>query len=986
MRMLFSGAGHVLGWRWVLWLLVVLFIVLEMTSVGEARGDKDRRISPRREWSRRRRKNSECRLGGQRHPINSTWSPNLGPPFGVWNCVQCVCSSAKKKRRRVARVVCRNTKNQCPEVQCRNPVLLPGQCCKACPTGPVQPQLLTIPLRDEPQESNTGNDFVVLLNGRTSQSPVTSQHVATGRLSLKRSTLHFSFLLSPDMAAPAALHFLNSDGEILEDLEAQATPFAVTSNRVCGTWTRVPKQYRQLLRSEGVWVALVPPDSSEADVLSGRVAQYVGADTEVFSALLTHRRPQGKSPPESGPRLPGGGTAIVSVDSRSESLHVSLVFNGIFPSTSPHPTNTTMVLELTPSRNLPPVRDTFVLDKVYTDINKAQVMTTLGATSLPLLTRGRVHMKLWAEDAPELAIEGTVAARATCNVFSTVLTASPGQVAEGERFGAGWAVVALTDEGFFNYQVQVELPGRVTGVTLTAVYKRKERVVHDLTDSYSNGWANGTYTRPTYGDLDALMRGRLQVAVVSDTSTLDGLLEVQPMTDALRSSKPSLIRSVGVSWAATAWVAVDANCVMHYHVQLAGPGECPLWQLVLQEKDETFDPRLAQQRVVLEEAVRNCEVADHTTLLTPASLSRLHEGRVSLLEMLLFQSPNSNSVDEASATEVTLLSGRLDAMSVPTSCLLDDISRPKPGCGIECLNTDDEDRPRRTKCIDEEKRVYEDGASWTPGGLRGWSDECPHCMCTRGLITCVPEVCPDVQCSLPKRALPQHCCRMCPRNEEERRFQGPGCRFGNQTHPVGSQWHPFLPPNGFDRCVTCSCNLDDRGSSKLNCDRVHCSQLSCAREKSYLEEGSCCPVCPPNSPDPHQQSGVLSEDRRLDREHERRNRLIAEGGCPIKGIVRENGEEWHPRVSPVGEYKCIKCSCKDGISLCVRLSCPELLCPRKVHSRHACCAQCDDGSSGSGYNGVSSHRPRGGWKRNKGGKRNRKSRKNRNNDRGRRRG
>lgn len=35
-------------------------------------------------------------------------------------------------------------------------------------------------------------------------------------------------------------------------------------------------------------MALVPPSGADTDVLSGRLARYVGADTEVFSALLTH--------------------------------------------------------------------------------------------------------------------------------------------------------------------------------------------------------------------------------------------------------------------------------------------------------------------------------------------------------------------------------------------------------------------------------------------------------------------------------------------------------------------------------------------------------------------------------------------------------------------------------------------------------------------------------------------------------------------------
>ncbi|KAF2344457.1 CHRD protein [Trinorchestia longiramus] len=402
----------------------------------------------------------------------------------------------------------------------------------------------------------------------------------------------------------------------------------------------------------------------------------------------------------SSPHLPGGGTAIVSVDSRSESLHISLVFNGIFPPSVAY--NISMVLQLTPSRALPPVTDTFVLSKVFTDVNKAEVLTTLGATSLPQLTRGRVHIKLWAESAPELAIEGTVAARATCNVFSAVLTtADSDRIAEGERFGAGWAVLALTDEGFFKYQVQVEAVGRVTGVSLTAVYKRKDRVVHDLTDTFANGQANGTYTRPTYGDLDALMRGRLQVTVESETATLQGILDVQAMTDAVRSNAPALVRSMGVQWAATAWIAVDEECVMHYHVQLAGPSPRPSWQLVLQERDESYDPRLADQRVVLEEAVDNWEVADHTTLLTQASLSRLHAGQVTFLEMLLFTSPTSPNEPN---NGITLLKGRLDSMPVPNACMLDnadvDLKKERAGCGFECLNTNDEDSSRRTKCID----------------------------------------------------------------------------------------------------------------------------------------------------------------------------------------------------------------------------------------------------------------------------------------------
>lgn len=39
----------------------------------------------------------------------------------------------QKKKRIVARVQCRNIKNECPLLTCDEPVLLPGRCCKSCP-------------------------------------------------------------------------------------------------------------------------------------------------------------------------------------------------------------------------------------------------------------------------------------------------------------------------------------------------------------------------------------------------------------------------------------------------------------------------------------------------------------------------------------------------------------------------------------------------------------------------------------------------------------------------------------------------------------------------------------------------------------------------------------------------------------------------------------------------------------------------------------
>ncbi|KAK4298171.1 hypothetical protein Pmani_029454 [Petrolisthes manimaculis] len=49
----------------------------------------------------------------------------------------------RRKRRLVARVRCRNIKTECPKVTCEAPVLLPGACCKTCPTNTQADQHLS---------------------------------------------------------------------------------------------------------------------------------------------------------------------------------------------------------------------------------------------------------------------------------------------------------------------------------------------------------------------------------------------------------------------------------------------------------------------------------------------------------------------------------------------------------------------------------------------------------------------------------------------------------------------------------------------------------------------------------------------------------------------------------------------------------------------------------------------------------------------------
>ncbi|KAK7071801.1 hypothetical protein SK128_020608, partial [Halocaridina rubra] len=850
----------------------------------------------------------------------------------------------QKKKRIIAKVRCRNIKTECPKVACRDAIILPGACCKTCPST----SLMLTP-QDEPQEpleELTGRDFAVLLNGRTSQTPMTTSRVATGRLSLRRGTLHFSFLLEEGAPAPESIQFLSDSGSILEILEAQPTPYEATNSRICGTWTRVPKEYKALLREEKVWVALYPPEESGEDVISGLVARYVGVDTEIFSALLVPS-------PTANQTLSGGGTAIISAEKKTDSLHISLVFNGVFAPRESH--NATIAVELSPSKALPAVTDTIILTKIASDLNRMEYRTTLGESSLRLLTRGHVSMKVMSVAAPELALEGMITPRATCNVFSTVLSVPESNSIHDNSlslvsvppppYGSGWALLTVSNDGDFDYQIYVQ-GAAVTSLKLETQYRRGHRIVDDLTSNFVNNWANGSYSRPTFRDLDALLRGKIEVVVSTDdnTQTLRGMLSPVAVTEALRSRQPVLLSSPEVPLAATVWMAVDAVCVTHYDVQVAGPPPNgaiePFWSLYLRENDTTWDPRLEMTKLDLEMEVEGRELFAHSTRLTRLSLSRLaHEA--SYLDLHLIPANNNTS-------PLPPLTGQIKGVTVPPKCLFDsDVYAESVGhpddefCapGI-CLRHEGDTEAKSHKCKDADNRVFDDGSSW-----QSPANPCSMCMCTKGKIKCLDVICPDVNCD-GATTPPGECCPICP-GQAEVINSDQTCRLNDQRHKVGTLWYPFLVPKGFDKCVTCTCKLSSSARPEVSCTRTSCPVLHCDEDLKETLPDSCCPRCrlpppPPNAPT--LPPGVNNHPTLTEEEY--RQNVLDRGGCVYRSsIVVENGKEWHPRINSFGELNCVTCRCKDGNITCDPEQCPTLNCKTLVESDRECCPHCADSAN-----------------------------------------
>ena len=342
------------------------------------------------------------------------------------------------------------------------------------------------------------------------------------------------------------------------------------------------------------------------------------------------------------------------------------------------------------------------------DVNIAELLTTLGERSLIRLTRAQVSLKIWSVAAPELVLKGVITPRATCNVFCAVLSEPPPDASttvavSSPPYGAGWALVTLSNDGTFQYQVFVQ-GVTVAALTLETRHRRRHREVSDLTASYRDGWANGTYERPTYRDLDALLRGLVEVVVVGANGTggrLQGILNPVAVTEALRSPQPVLLASPDVPMAAAVWVAVDSACVTHYDVMVAGraPGgaEEPLWSLVLREDDHSWDPRYTLKEELLEDEVQGWELFAHTLELMHVSLSRIG-AEVSYLDLHLLPNTNPQS----------LLTGRVRGVSVPPGCLMDTFHPTNAPCiEIGCLTDESKDSPPLTKkCMDEGKTTH----------------------------------------------------------------------------------------------------------------------------------------------------------------------------------------------------------------------------------------------------------------------------------------
>ena len=406
--------------------------------------------------------------------------------------------------------------------------------------------------------------------------------IATGRFTFTKKSLYYSFYISEKAARPRTLQFVNGDGLILEehilsDVGGHVNSFYQNVTRkICGVWKRLPRKYRQYLKEERLFVVLGWGNKEQAEfTLSGQLTKYVALGTELFSSLLE------PAPGTDQAMMAGaGGTAIVSISTTfSPSIHLAIVFNGIFAPEEKLkiPINISLTLE---DRRII-LQERVVLEKPAHELNVVELSSPISQAELRLLTRGRLVLSVASVSKPvALKLSGNVMTKATCELFQTTLS-SAGDKDENKYGASGLAWLFLNNEGSLVYNVQIEDFDRnkkAVFITLVDVSTKRKTELEDLTPSFSNGWANDTIMRLSPKVLEPLYSGDLMVnvAVEDDESLIRGRLTPKLVADATDAPTPTLLKREDYTMPTSAvgimWFNIDNECFLHYDLTLTGLG------------------------------------------------------------------------------------------------------------------------------------------------------------------------------------------------------------------------------------------------------------------------------------------------------------------------------------------------------------------------------------------------------------------------------
>ncbi|MBN3298518.1 CHRD protein, partial [Amia calva] len=889
---------------------------------------------------------SGCSFGGRFYSLEDTWHPDLGEPFGVMHCVICHCEPQRNRRGKVfGKVSCRNIKQDCPEPNCRDPVLLPGHCCKSCPKA-------RLPMLDKkgaesvfegfeylqekddlhktyndrsylstedisPGDSRT--EFVALLTSPVDSWSIGSSGVARARFTLSRSSMVFSITFER-IARPTHVQFLDRDGNTLFEYKVPRT-MSPDSNMVCGVWKSLSKSHVRQLRLEHLHVSMVTVGSQREEV-QGKIIKHRALFAETFSSTLTSEEEHSGI----------GGIAMLTLSDTENNLHFILLFEGLLDRREREHTLVPIRVQL---RYRQHVLREIRANVTAHDPDFAEVLTDLNSRELYWLSRGQLEIAVETEDKDPRRISGFISGRKSCDTIQSVLSSGEA-LTPGKTGGVGSAIFTLHDNGTLDYLVQVVgVSGKVVGVTIETKPRRRSKrtVLHDLSGEYHDGRATGTWVHLEARHIHMLLQNELFINVATEDhqegelrgqitsllySGLDARRHEVPVPLAGQMVSPPVQTSAG----GHAWVWVDERCHLHYEIVAAG---------LSKTDDVTINAHLHGFAEIgeLEDSSPT-----HKRLLMGFYGSQA-QGVLRDLSMELLQHLDRGTAFIQVSTKINPKGEIRGRVHVPNSC----DSAP----GLDLGEEEFDDGPYQAARRDPETLRKDPNTCFFEGQYRAhglsWTPEynnCFTCICQKRTVICDPIICPVLTCTRTIQPEDQ-CCPVCDERTEPQAVKSldkseehpEGCYFeGDQKmHAPGTTWHPFVPPFGYIKCAICTCK---GATGEVHCEKVTCPALTCSKPiRRNLAD--CCKECPEEEKDPLEHTDMMQAD--------------GTSHCKFGKNYYQNSDNWHPHVPLFGEMKCITCWCDHGVTKCQRKQCPILTCSNIIRRESKCCPECQDVNS-----------------------------------------
>ncbi|XP_029111574.1 chordin isoform X2 [Scleropages formosus] len=902
---------------------------------------------------------SGCSFGGRFYSLEDSWHPDLGDPFGIMHCVQCRCEPRSRKGKLLGKVSCRNTKQDCPEPSCTNPVSLPGRCCRTCAQGEMDREqedflLDTFEFLHEkegdlhksyndgsylssedvpPREGQT--DFVALLTAVPESRPPVSSGVARARLSLSGNSLVFSITFLR-MDRPSRVLIQDSEGNVVFQFRVSRSDL-VQNGMICGVWKNVPKSQEHLLQAEQLRVSMTTGGNKQEEI-QGRIVKHRALFAETFSAVLTSEEEHSGM----------GGMAMLTLSDTENNLHFILLFQGLLQGRGTE-------------RPLVPIRvqlryRQLVLREVRANVTAhdpdfAEVLDDLNSRELFWLSRGQLEIAVETEDSDPRRISGFVSGRKSCDTIQSVMS-SGDALTPGKTGAVGSAIFSLHDNGSLDYQVQVAgVSSQVVGVTVEMKPRRRSKrsVLHDLSGEYAGGRAAGRWGRMEARHIHMLLQNELFVNVAT-VDHPEGELRGQIRSllyggpHASRDELPVLLGGqlvsppVATGAGGHAWVSVDEKCHLHYEIVVSG---------LSKSEDSPVDAHL-HASAEIGELDRGGPA--HKRLLTSFYGSQAQGVLKDLSAALLRHLDRGTAFVQVSTKQNPRgeirgrVSGDWRRNALPSHGRA---AVPCQGCGdvrpgscrlLCCLFPRQyvalamraalrifSARPLSAKWFRQPFVKNAGGSGQRPGG---------------GLVSVAtvgrrPTARPRSRArndglSASDQVRAANGCRSGSGFEagepgfddetEEPKRDPRSCFFEGQHHAHGSRWTPH-----YNNCFACSCK-----KKTVICDPIICPTLSCTH--TIQPEDECCPVCHVETMEPR-----ALDVREAVEEHPE--------GCYFEGDQKLHapGTTWHPFVPPFGYIKCAVCTCKGstGEVHCEKVTCPPLACGQPVRrSPSDCCKVC----------------------------------------------